>query len=66
MKKTKKLKGKRTNNIVEEEGNSDNMDDDADLLNMDININMGGVEQEQLTAEEKEEVIIKTLTTNNP
>ncbi len=27
---------------------------------------MGGVEQEQLTAEEKDQLIIKTLTTNNP
>lgn len=27
---------------------------------------MGGIDQENLTAEEKEETIIKTLTSNNP
>lgn len=42
------------------------MEDDADLLNMDQNNQLGGMDQEQLTAEEKEEAIFKTLTTNNP
>jgi len=41
------------------------MEDDADLLNADQN-NMGGIDQEQLTAEEKEANIIKTLCANNP
>ena len=45
---------------------SENLDDDADLLNMDANNQLGGIDQEQLTAEEKEQQIIKTLTTNNP
>jgi dynein intermediate chain 1 len=42
------------------------MEDDADLLNMDQNNQLGGMDQEQLTAEEKEEAMFKTLTTNNP
>ena len=41
------------------------MEDDADLLNADQN-NMAGIDQEQLTAEEKDASIIKTLTANNP
>ena len=37
--KTKKMaKGKRTANIVEEDGNSENLEDDNNLLNMDINM----------------------------
>lgn len=51
--------------IVEEEG-SEALEDDADLLNMDQHNQLGGLDQEQLTAEEKEEQIFKTLTTNNP
>jgi hypothetical protein len=31
-------------NIVEEEGASENMEDDADLLNMDQNNQMGGID----------------------
>lgn len=41
------------------------MDDDADLLNMDQN-NQAGIDQEQLTAEERDATIIKTLNANNP
>ena len=41
------------------------MEDDADLLNADQN-NMAGIDQEQLTAEEREANIIKTLCANNP
>ena len=41
------------------------MDEDADLLNMDQN-NQAGIDQEQLTIEEKEANIIKTLNANNP
>ena len=51
---------------MEEEGASENLEDDADLLNMDQNNQMGGIDQEQLTTEQKEEMIIKTLNTNNP
>ena len=61
----KLAKGKKAN-IVEEEGASENLEDDADLLNMDQNNQMGGIDQEQLTTEQKEEMIIKTLNTNNP
>ena len=42
------------------------MEDDQDLLNMEQNNAMGGIDQEQLTAEEKEEQVIKTLNSNNP
>ena len=41
------------------------MEDDADLLNADQN-NLAGIDQEQLTAEERDATIIKTLTPNNP
>ena len=41
------------------------MEDDADLLNADQN-NLAGIDQEQLTAEERDATIIKTLTSNNP
>lgn len=33
---------------------------------MDQNNQLGGIDQEQLTAEEKDETIIKTLNSNNP
>ena len=42
------------------------MDDDPDLLNADQMNAMGNNDQEQLTQEEKDEQIIKTLNTNNP
>jgi hypothetical protein len=42
------------------------MDDDPDLLNADQMNAMGSNDQEQLTQEEKDEQIIKTLNTNNP
>lgn len=44
---------------------SDQLENDEDLGMMDQN-NMGGIDQEQLTAEEKEEQVIKTLTSHNP
>lgn len=40
--------------MIEEEA-SENLEDDNDLLNMDQNNAMGGIDQEQLTQEEKEE-----------
>jgi hypothetical protein len=53
-------------NIVEEnDGDSDDQMNDDDLLNME-NANNNGLDQEQLTAEEKEENIIKSLNANNP
>jgi hypothetical protein len=33
---------------------------------MDQNNQLGGIDQEQLTAEERDENVIKTLNTNNP
>ena len=44
---------------------SDQLENDEDLGLMDQN-NMNGIDQEQLTAEEKDEVIVKTLTSFNP
>jgi dynein intermediate chain 1 len=57
-----KKKGKKKQ-VIEEI--SDNLENDEDLNLMDQN-NMGGFDQEQLTAEEREEQIIKTLNANNP
>jgi hypothetical protein len=57
--------GKRKPGTIEEEDVSQNMDDDADLMNMDQN-NQQGIDQELLTNEEKDANIIKTLTSNNP
>ncbi len=49
------------------EAPSENPDeDDADLMNMDQNNQLGGIDQEDITPEEKEEQVIKTLNTNNP
>ncbi len=41
------------------------MDQDDDLMNLDQN-NQQGFDQEQITAEEKDATIIKTLNANNP
>jgi hypothetical protein len=49
----------------EEQDASENMDQDDDLMNLDQNANQG-FDQEQLTAEERDATIIKTLTANNP
>ena len=35
-------------------------------MNMDQNNQLGGIDQEDISAEEKEEQVIKTLNTNNP
>ncbi len=58
--------GKGGKRQFEEEPPSENMDDDADLMNMDQNNQLGGIDQEDISAEEKEEQVIKTLNTNNP
>ena len=60
--KGEKKKGKKQQ---EEQAASENMDQDDDLLNLDQNANQG-FDQEQLTAEERDATIIKTLTANNP
>jgi hypothetical protein len=60
--KGEKKKGKKQQ---EELAASENMDQDDDLLNLDQNANQG-FDQEQLTAEERDATIIKTLTSNNP
>jgi len=44
---------------------SDNLQDDDELLNME-NAVIPGLEQEELTQEQKEEMILKTLTSHNP
>ena len=48
-----------------EEDNDDDLQDDEDLLGQDNN-NMPGNDQEELTAEERDEVHFKVLTSNNP
>lgn len=50
--------------IVEEQ-ESENLNDDDELLNME-NGNMPGMDQEDLTQEEKDEIIYKKLTSLNP
>ena len=47
-----------------EEDNDDDLQDDDDLLGQDNN-NMPGNDQEELTAEERDEVHFKVLTSNN-
>ena len=64
---TKKVKvNDRRKRRQEDEGASEDLEGDNDLINMDQNAQLGGVDQEQLTQEEKDEQIIKTLNTNNP
>ena len=60
--KGEKKKGKKQQ---EEQAASENMDQDDDLMNLDQNANQG-FDQEQLTAEERDATIIKTLNANNP
>lgn len=59
--KAKKGKGKKKKQIEEEV--SDNIPDDDDLLNMEANQQ---TDQEDLTPEQKEAMIYKKLTSNNP
>jgi ABC-type uncharacterized transport system ATPase subunit len=65
VKKGVKGKGGKRKGAIEEEDMSQHVEDDADLLNMDQN-NQQGIEQEQLTTEEKDASIFKTLSSNNP
>ena len=48
-----------------EEDNDDDLQDDEDLLGQDNN-NMPGNDQEDLTAEERDKMFFKVLTSNNP
>ena len=48
-----------------EEDNDDDLQDDEDLLGVNDN-NMPGNDQEELTAEERDEVHFKVLTSKNP
>ena len=61
---TCKQKGGKKQRQIQEE-HSENLDNEDDL-NLNDQANMGGIDQENLTAEQREEQIIKTLTTNNP
>jgi hypothetical protein len=51
---------------IDEEKESDTLEGDEDLLMNEQNNQLGGIDQEQLTAEEKEENVFKTLTSENP
>jgi hypothetical protein len=61
-KPTKKTKKKKQ---IEEEI-SDNLQEDDEMFNVENAAMAGANEQEDLTPEQKEEVILKTLTTKNP
>lgn len=50
---------------VEEEVSDDNLQDDEDLLNQN-DANMPGNDQEDLTPEQRDEIIFKVLTSKNP
>jgi hypothetical protein len=57
-------KAKRARERIQEEASEQNVDDDD--MNLMDQANMGGIDQEQLTNEQKDEQIIKTLNSNNP
>ncbi len=56
-----KKKATKRQEIDEED---DNLQEDDDLLNMGAEV--PGMDQEDITQEEKEEMIFKVLTSNNP
>lgn len=58
-----KKAGKKGKKKVQEEEISENLQDDDELLNMEANKQ---TDQEDLTQEQKDEVIYKKLTSNNP
>ena len=62
-KATKKTQ-KRTAKAIPED-DDENMDNEDEMALMD-QANMGAQDQEQLTNEQKEKQIIKTLSSNNP
>ena len=63
----KKMRGgrKQIKKKVEEEVSDDNLQDDEDLLNQN-DANMPGNDQEELTPEQRDEIIFKVLTSKNP
>ena len=56
-------KGGKKKKQVEQEISEQNEDDELNIMDQ---ANMGGVDQLQLTQEEKEETIIRTLLSKNP
>ena len=60
----KKGKKGKKNQISAEEA-SDNLENEDEMNLMDQG-NMGGIDQEQLTNEQKDEQIFKVLNSNNP
>jgi len=60
----KKGKKGKKNQIIAEEA-SDNLENEDEMNLMDQG-NMGGIDQEQLTNEQKDEQIFKVLNSNNP
>jgi len=63
--KTKKRAGKGKKRPVEDV-ESENMQEDDEMFNVQNEAMGGGNEQEDLTQEEKDSVHLKKLTTNNP
>jgi len=63
MSKRPAVKKGKKKNIIQEE-HSENMDNDEDMALME-QANMG-IDQEQLTQEQKDETIHKSLTSKNP
>ena len=51
--------------MIPEEEEGDNIENEDDMALID-QANMGGIDQEQLTNEQKDEVKIKTLSSSNP
>ena len=61
----RKAKGKKNVRRPDIDEEDENIQEDDDLLNMG-NDNVPGMDQEDLTQEEKEEMIFKVLNSNNP
>lgn len=61
---TKKTTKKGQKNTIPED-DDENMENEDEMALMD-QANMGGIDQEQLTNEQKEKEIVKTLSSNNP
>lgn len=65
MPKGRKVKGKNKVRRPDIDEEDENIQEDDDLLNMGAD-NVPGMDQEDLTQEEKEEMIFKVLNSNNP
>ena len=61
----RKVKGKKNVRRPDIDEEDENIQEDDDLLNMGAD-NVPGMDQEDLTQEEKEEMIFKVLNSNNP